>query len=81
MADGEKYRERKHANFTIKDGVLTKNAYRPHYQTTNYNNLNGGVDRYFSEIDDNIIQNPLFLELMALAYHTFLYFGTRYMVC
>lgn len=71
MADGGKYRERKHANFTIKDGILNKNSYRPHYQTTNYNNLNGGVDRYFSEIDDSTIQNPLFLELMALAYHTF----------
>ena len=73
MSDKGKYRTRKHATFTINDKhkILLKNSYIPHFQTIEYNTLNGGIARYFSEIDKNTIENPIFRNLLQFAYLTF----------
>ncbi|WP_290001038.1 2OG-Fe dioxygenase family protein [Faucicola atlantae] len=70
MSDNGNYRKRKHATFMIKDRVCNKNAYIPHYQTIDHNTLNGGIERYFTEIDE-IIANPIFNGLLAFAYTAF----------
>ena len=47
MADGGRYRKRRHAAFRATvDGVLRKPA-QPHYQSRDFNALNGGVARWF----------------------------------
>lgn len=47
MADGGKYRRRRHAEFSVsRDGILRK-PHGPHYQSCAYNSLNGGIERWF----------------------------------
>ena len=49
MADGGRYRRRRHAVFsTGADGDIERQPHQPHYQTLDYNPLNGGVARWFA---------------------------------
>jgi hypothetical protein len=52
MADGGRYRRRRHAVFTAPAGQprIVRGADRPHYQTTDYNKLNGGIPRLFAPV-------------------------------
>ncbi len=71
MADGGRYRKRRHATYAI-DGAGQRARlmpYQPHYQTVDYNPLNGGVARYFAPILDDLHQS---ISLAAL-----LEFGNR----
>lgn len=50
MADGGRYRRRRHAVYAAANGAITRQPHQPHYQTTEYNQLNGGIARWFSPI-------------------------------
>ncbi|MCZ6471634.1 MAG: 2OG-Fe dioxygenase family protein [Gammaproteobacteria bacterium] len=52
MADGGRYRKRRHAIFAIQSASETPALMpcQPHYQTLDYNTLNGGIARYFAPI-------------------------------
>ena len=53
MADGGRYRRRRHAIFTVAAGRRSARApHQPHFQTVDYNPLNGGVARWFEPIED-----------------------------
>ncbi|MCP4387137.1 MAG: 2OG-Fe dioxygenase family protein, partial [Gammaproteobacteria bacterium] len=56
MADGGKYRKRRHAVYAIQNAGEQARLmpYQPHYQTLDYNPLNGGVARYFAPITDDL---------------------------
>ena len=56
MADGGKYRKRRHAVYAIQNAGEQARLmpYQPHYQTLDYNPLNGGVARYFAPILDDL---------------------------
>ncbi len=56
MADGGKYRKRRHATYAISQAGEQARLmpYQPHYQTADYNPLNGGVARYFAPILDDL---------------------------
>lgn len=55
MADGGRYRRRRHATFAIsRDGGIERRPHQPHYQSRDYNPLNGGVVRWFEPIEDAI---------------------------
>jgi len=71
MADGGRYRKRRHAVYAIlKPGEQAQlMPYQPHYQTLDYNPLNGGVARYFAPILDDLQQ--------SLTLPTLLEFGNR----
>jgi len=50
MADGGRYRKRRHAVFSAgRDGVGRQPA-QPHYQSRDYNALNGGIERWFEPV-------------------------------
>jgi hypothetical protein len=50
MADGGRYRKRRHAVFAVSaDGVVRQPA-QPHYQSRDYNTLNGGIERWFEPV-------------------------------
>ena len=52
MADGGRYRRRRHATFAAPaSGVITRKPHQPHYQSLDYNPLHGGVERWFEPID------------------------------
>ncbi|MFC7737704.1 2OG-Fe dioxygenase family protein [Roseomonas sp. GCM10028921] len=51
MADGGRYRLRRHAIFTAPPGApLARAPDGPHFQATRYNALNGGIDRWFEPV-------------------------------
>ena len=56
MADGGKYRKRRHATYAIQNAHESARLmpYQPHYQTVDYNPLNGGLARYFAPILDDL---------------------------
>jgi hypothetical protein len=50
MADGGRYRKRRHAVFAAgPDGIVRQPA-QPHYQSRDYNALNGGIERWFEPV-------------------------------
>ena len=57
MADGGRYRRRRHAVFAAaaNDPAITREPHQPHYQTTEYNRLNGGIARWFDPVPDAIV--------------------------
>ena len=59
MADGGRYRRRRHAVYAVtRDGAARRAPHQPHYQTLDYNPLNGGLDRWFSPVQDAIATGP-----------------------
>jgi hypothetical protein len=47
MADGGRYRKRRHAVFAVTEGGIVRQPAQPHYQSRDYNTLNGGIERWF----------------------------------
>ncbi len=51
MADGGRYRKRRHATFRADVGEpVQRAAHQPHYQSRDYNPLNGGIARWFDAV-------------------------------
>jgi len=56
MADGGRYRRRRYATLSASPkGRILIEPHQPHYQSLDYNRLNGGVARYFEPIHDAVI--------------------------
>lgn len=59
MADGGRYRRRRHAVYLVqRDGAASRQQDQPHFQTLDYNPLNGGVERVFAPVLDEIGSGP-----------------------
>ena len=59
MADGGRYRRRRHAVFVApRAGAIARAPHQPHYQSRNYNPLHGGIERWFEPIPDDIAAGP-----------------------
>jgi hypothetical protein len=55
MADGGRYRRRRHAVFAADaEGSIRRLEHQPHYQSTDYNPLHGGIARWFEPIRDAV---------------------------
>ena len=55
MADGGRYRRRRHAVYAADaGGPIARAPHQPHYQSRDYNALNGGIARWFEPIDTAI---------------------------
>jgi hypothetical protein len=55
MADGGRYRRRRHATYgATTDQTIVRRAHQPHFQALDYNPLNGGVARWFEPIEPAI---------------------------
>lgn len=69
LADGGKYRFRRHASLRLAyDGESTRwldEPYRPHWQPKAYNKLHGGVFRTFAEVESTTTTNPLYREIVS----------------
>lgn len=61
MADGGRYRRRRYATFSVNDGLITRKPHQPHYQSRDHNLLNGGIERWFGEIEPHIASHPAML--------------------
>lgn len=73
MMDGGKYRYRKHA--VLKSDKYTNHIVQihntPHYQSYDYNSLNGGIERWYKCIDDNVISSNSFGKIIEHALKVF----------
>ncbi|MBU3694397.1 MAG: hypothetical protein FGM40_06155 [Rhodocyclaceae bacterium] len=59
MADGGRYRRRRYATLSAAPaGEVAIEPHQPHYQSLDYNRLNGGVARYFEPILDSVLAGP-----------------------
>lgn len=66
MADGGRYRRRRHAVFVgAMDGVLLRQPHQPHYQAVDYNPLNGGVARWFEPVRPDIGESATLRTILA----------------
>src|SRR5690349_21769822 len=55
MADGGRYRRRRFGVWKAgKQGAIERGAHQPHYQSLDYNTLNGGIERWFEPIKPEI---------------------------
>ena len=50
MADGGRYRKRRHAVFQVAGSAVERLPPQPHYQSRDYNALNGGIERWFQPV-------------------------------
>ncbi|WP_188703372.1 2OG-Fe dioxygenase family protein [Silvimonas iriomotensis] len=73
MADGGKYRQRRHATLSLAAGQSSfcLEPHQPHYQSLEYNPLNGGVVRHYQPVEDAVIHNPVLAHLMAAGSQVF----------
>lgn len=60
MADGGRYRRRRHAVLSMSRGEIIRQPHQPHYQSRDYNALNGGVQRWFEPVLPSTLANPVF---------------------
>ncbi|RJG55094.1 hypothetical protein D0Z70_09745 [Sphingobium terrigena] len=65
MADGGRYRRRRHATFRCQDGGFTRQPHQPHYQSRDYNRLNGDVQRWFDPVEQATVDNPVCRAIFA----------------
>ena len=57
MADGGRYRKRRHGAYAVSAAgpavTIERKPHQPHYQSRDYNALNGGVARWFTPVEDS----------------------------
>lgn len=67
MADGGRYRRRRHGLFAAPPaGALHPAPHRPHYQSRDYNALNGGIPRWFAPIPATVAEGPTMAAILGL---------------
>lgn len=59
MADGGRYRSRRFAAFEACDETVIRKAHQPHFQSRDYNPLNGDIQRWFDPIAPETIDSPI----------------------
>jgi hypothetical protein len=66
MADGGRYRKRRHATFgaTVEEPIH-RLPHQPHYQSRDYNPLNGGIARWFDPVLPEIATGPSMTTILA----------------
>ena len=71
MKDGGRYRFRRHASFVVDasspkaGGGVERVPHRAHFQSTAYNALHGGIERWFAPIVDDVVTAPAFHALLG----------------
>ena len=55
MGDGGRYRKRRFGVYAAeRQGAIERGPHQPHYQGLSYNNLNGGIERWFKPVTEEI---------------------------
>jgi hypothetical protein len=71
MADGGRYRRRRFACFRATAEGIRRKPHQPHYQSRDYNPLNGGIERWFDPVADSIAAHPALGAALASCYALF----------
>ncbi len=67
MADGGRYRRRRFAAFAATEAGWLRKPNQPHYQSRDYNPLNGGIARWFEPVTDAVAGHPSFRAILEAA--------------
>ena len=70
MADGGRYRKRRHAAFAVGQHI-TRKPPQPHYQSRDFNALNGGVARWFDPVLDDVANGQAFTQILRTCHTLF----------
>jgi hypothetical protein len=66
MADGGRYRKRRHATFGAAAGEpICRGPHQPHFQSRDYNALNGGIARWFDPVLSETAAGPSMTTILA----------------
>jgi hypothetical protein len=66
MADGGRYRKRRHAAFgAVAAEPIHRKPDQPHYQSRDYNPLNGGIARWFDPVLPEVAAGPSMRTILA----------------
>jgi hypothetical protein len=71
MADGGRYRRRRHAAFSASREEIARKPHQPHYQSRDYNPLNGGVERLFAPVSEAIGGHPAMQAILRTCFELF----------
>ena len=70
LADFGRYRRRRHAVFRAdRGGTITRETHQPHYQSREYNALQGGIERWFEPITAG--DGPSLRSVLRLSHRVF----------
>ena len=64
LKDGGRYRTRRHACYTVQEGVLLQVPHRAHWQPVEYNALHGGMQRWFAPVEASTLVLPAWHRIM-----------------
>ena len=71
MADNGRYRRRRFSAFAVTDDSVSRKPHQPHYQSRDYNPLNGGIERWFDPFKDEIAAHPALNAILRLCFTLF----------
>jgi len=71
MADGGRYRRRRFGVFRAGPSGIVRKARQPHYQSRDYNTLNGGIERWFEPVTDAIARHPALTAILRTSHALF----------
>lgn len=71
MADGGRYRRRRYAAFATTANGIVRKPHQPHYQSRDYNPLNGGIERWFEPITDAVAAHPALVSILRACHALF----------
>ena len=66
MADGGRYRKRRHGAFEVTGSRAARKPDQPHYQSRDYNALNGGIARWFDPMLPATADGPAFQAILSV---------------
>ena len=64
MADGGRYRRRRFGVFRATAEGIVRKPHQPHYQSRDYNPLNGGVERWFEPVTEAAARHPAMIAIL-----------------
>jgi hypothetical protein len=65
MADGGRYRRRRFGVFRAAPDGIVRKPHQPHYQSRDYNPLNGGIERWFEPVTEAVAAHPAMNAILA----------------
>jgi hypothetical protein len=71
MADGGRYRRRRFAAFLVTATHIARKPHQPHYQSRDYNTLNGGIERWFDPITEDVASHPVLTSTLRMCFDLF----------
>jgi hypothetical protein len=71
MADGGRYRRRRFACFRAGAAGVDRKPHQPHYQSRDYNTLNGGIQRWFEPVTERIGAHPAMRGILTACHELF----------